>query len=271
VLHATWLKSTLPGSTSPREVYYARSTDKGETWSAPLKIAEGAVDWPQLSLVTGNEVYVAWTQAVSQASAKSPIPYSVYGKYSSDGGERWSLADAVPGFSEVSGPLSLYGDGAGHLYLAAVGESAGGESVLIVSQWMGGNWSAQDTVGLGQPASRGNAAVMALAPASGRLSALLHLWTLGQDNQGQFAVAATGRDVTPQGGIPAPTFTPMPTPTPGPTATPRPTPRPQLSSDEQRPLASTDQGPPPLVLGGVLAALIVIILAAGRMIMARRQ
>ena len=70
VLHATWLQSTWPGSTSARAVYYARSTDQGETWSTPLKIAEGAVDWPQLSLVTGNDVYVAWTQAASQAASK---------------------------------------------------------------------------------------------------------------------------------------------------------------------------------------------------------
>ena len=273
VLHAAWLQSTWPGSRNARAVYYARSADQGETWSAPLKIAEGAVDWPQLSVVAGNEVYVAWTQAASQTTARSPIQYSVQGRYSSDGGERWSPADSVPGFGQVSGPIGLNGDSAGHLYLAAVGESTGGESVLIASQWMSGTWSAQDMIGLGQPAARDNAAAIAIAPASGRLSVLLQLWTLGQDNQGEFQVAATGRDVEPVVITPLPTFTPMPTMTPEPTATPRPTPtpRPQLSSDEQRAAAATYQGPPPLVLGGVLAAIIVMIIAVGRIIMARRQ
>ena len=253
-------------------MYYARSTDQGETWSTPLKIAEGAVDWPQLSLVTGNDVYVAWTQAASQTGAKSPRQYSVWGKYSSDGGERWSQADPVPGFGPVSGPIGLGSDGAGHLYLAAVGEGTGGESVLIASQWRGGTWSDQDTIGLGQPAARDNAAAIAGAPAAGRLSVLLRLWTLGQDNQGQFEVAATGRDIAPGSILPPPTFTPMPTTTPEPTATLRPTPRPQLlSSDRQEPAASTREGPPPLVLGGVLAAIIVIVVAAWRTITARRQ
>ena len=272
VLHAVWLQSTWPGSTSARAVYYARSADQGETWSTPLKIAEGAVDWPQLSLVTGNDVYVAWTQAASQAGARSPIQYSVWGKYSSDGGERWSPADAVPGFGQVSGPIGLGSDGAGRLYLAGVGEGTGGESVLIVSQWMGGTWSAQDTIGLGQPAARDNAAAIAIAPTAGRLSVLLRLWTLGKDNQGQFEVAATGRDIAPESIIPPPTFTPMPTTTPEPTATLRPTPRPQLpSSDKQQPAAGANQGPSPLVLGGVLAAIIVIVIAAWRTITARRQ
>ncbi len=273
VLHAVWLQSTWPGSRSGRAVYYARSTDQGETWSTPLKIAEGAVDWPQLSLVTGNDVYVAWTQPASQTTARSPVQYSVWGKYSSDGGARWSQADAVPGFGQVSGPMSLGSDGAGHLYLAAVGEGTGGESVLILSQWMGGSWGAQEAMGLGQPAARDNAAAIAIAPAAGQLSALLRLWTLGQDNQGQFEVAATGRDVAPEStAVPPPTFTPMPTLTPEPTATLRPTPHPQLlSSDKQQPAATTREGPPPLVLGGVLAAIIVIVIAAWRTITARRQ
>jgi hypothetical protein len=272
VLHAVWLQSTWPGSTSARAVYYARSTDQGEAWSTPLKISEGDVDWPQLSLVTGNDVYVAWTQSASKAGAKSPTPYSVWGKYSSDGGARWSQADPVPGFDQVSGPLGLGSDGAGHLYLAAVGEGTGSESVLLVSQWKGGVWSDQDTIGLGQPAARDNAAAVAIAPAAGRLTVLLRLQTLGQDNQGQFEVAATGRDIAPGAVLPPPTFTPMPTTTPEPTATLRPTPRPQLlSSDKQQPAATTRQGPPPLVLGGVLAAIIVIGVAVWRTVTARRQ
>jgi len=153
-----------------------------------------------------------------------------------------------------------------------VGEGTGGESVLIVSQWMGGTWSAQDTIGLGQPAARDNAAAIAIAPTAGRLSVLLRLWTLGKDNQGQFEVAATGRDIAPESIIPPPTFTPMPTTTPEPTATLRPIPRPQLpSSDKQQPAAGANQGPSPLVLGGVLAAIIVIVIAAWRTITARRQ
>jgi hypothetical protein len=272
VLHAAWLQSTWPGSTSERAVYTARSTDQGETWSTPLKIAEGDVDWPQLSLVTADDVYIAWTQAASQAGAKSSLQYSVWGKYSSDGGARWSQPAPVPGFEQVSGPVGLGSDGAGHLYLAAVGEGTGGESVLNVSQWIGGTWSGQDTIGLGQPAARDNAAVIVIAPAAGRLSVLLRLWTLGQDNQGQFEVAATGRDIAPENVPPPPTFTPMPTTTPEPTATLPPTPRPPLpNSDKQQPVATTREGPPPLVLGGVLAAIIVIVVAVWRTISTRRQ
>jgi hypothetical protein len=273
VLHATWLQSTLPGGRAARAVYYARSTDQGKTWSAPVKIAEGAIDWPQLSVMAADQVYVAWTQTASQSTASSPVQYSVWGKYSFDGGERWSPAEAVPGFGQVSGPVGLHSDNAGHLYLAAVGKSVGGESILLVSQWMGQTWSPQDIFSLGQPAALDNAAVISIAPELGRLSALLRLWTLGQDNQGRFEIAATGRDVEPVAIVPPPTFTPMPTTTPEPTATPQPTPtpRPQLNGTEQQLVANSRQGLPPLVLGGVVAALIVIVVAAGRTIRARRR
>ncbi len=272
MLHATWLQSTLPGSTSAQAIYYARSTDQGKTWSVPLKLAEGAVDWPRLSL-SATTLYVAWSQAVAQAAETPSTQYSVWGAYSSDSGEQWSPADAVSGFGQVSGPSGLHGDGTGRLYLAAIGEGMGGESILNVSQWLGQTWGAEDKLELGQPAARGNTAVISFEPAAGRLSAVMRLWILQQDNQGQFEVAATGRDVAPAVLSPPPTFTPMPSMTPEPTATPRPspTPHPPLSSAEQRPVANTYQGPPPLVLGGVLAAIIVVVVAAGRTIRARRR
>ena len=272
VLHAVWLRSTLPGSLNAGAIYYARSSDQGQTWSAPEKIAEGAVDWPQISLASPNEAHIAWVQTSPQAVANSHAPNMVWNAYSTDGGERWSSAASVPGLGEVSGPIGLSSDGAGHLYLAAVGESAGGESVLLISQWMGQSWGTEQTTALGQPAASDNAAVVSIAPVLGRLSVLLRLWTLGLDNQGQFAIAATAREVEPVAVTPLPTFTPVPTSTPGPTATPRSTltPRPQLSGAEQQPVNST-QGPPPLVLGGVLAAIIVIIVSVRWGIKARRH
>jgi hypothetical protein len=272
ILHAAWLQSAVPGSTSAQAIYYAQSTDQGQNWSAPAKMAEGAVNWPQLSLIQPGHIYLAWAQRTPQTTEDSSTPYSIMGNYSLDDGKRWSPAEAVPGFQQVSGPASLNSDGAGHLYMAAVGMGAGGESVLLLSQWTGQSWGTRDLVGLGAPATTGNTATIANAPAVGRLGAILHAWLFGQDNQGRFEIAATGRNVEAVVITPAPTFTPMPTATPGPTATLQPTatPRPQLTAAEQQPAKNT-QGTPPLLLAGLLAAVVVIIFAAGTMIARRNR
>ena len=68
-LHAAWLRSSLPGSAATQGVYYARSTDGGKTWSAPVKAAEGAVDWPRLA-VAGSQVHLLWNKLRSDGSAE---------------------------------------------------------------------------------------------------------------------------------------------------------------------------------------------------------
>lgn len=272
VLHAAWLQAAMPGSTNKQAVYYARSTDRGQTWSLPQRVAEGSVDWPRLSLFGADKIYLAWTEIAAQAAPDALTPYGVWGRYSLDGGQQWSSTAVVPDFEQVSGAISLSGNSSGQLYLAAISQSTGSESNLSVSRWTGLSWGNHEVFGLAQPARTGNAAAIFAASTAGRLSAVMHLWMLGQDNQGQFEIAGTGRDIERATVVPAPTFTPMPTALPRPTATLEltPTPRPQLTNAERRPAVSS-QGVPPLLLGGLLAAVVVIFIAAGMIFLRRRR
>ena len=276
VLHAVWLRSTLPGGTSPQMVTYARSTDGGHTWSAPIKVAEGAVDWPRVVVASGTgRVYLIWNQARGlSGSVSSSI--EVWSQSSPDGGQRWTEAARVRGFEDISGPVSVASDGAGGLYLVGVGRTTSGESALLYSRWDGTTWSERQTFGLGQDATLGNAVVAALMPSAKWLSVVLRELVMNQAGTKQFEIVATGREVTTaSAAAPAPTFTPLPTSTSAPTATPRPTAtaRPQLATTAMPQPAGQGpfQGQWPLVMGGVLAVVIVLGVVIARVIWVARQ
>ena len=82
ILHATWLRTTLPGRPASQEVYYARSMDRGRTWSAALRVAEGDVDWPRIAAFGSGQAYLAWNQRLKPDQADAATPYSVWGQVS---------------------------------------------------------------------------------------------------------------------------------------------------------------------------------------------
>ena len=269
VLHAVWLRASLLSGTGTQAVYYARSSDGGQTWSAPVKVAEGVVDWPRIAVGSANQVYLVWNQARARTAVTDvSSSVEVWGQFSTDGGRRWSEAARVRGFDQVSGPVGLTSDNAGGLYLAGVGQRTGGESALLYARWDGRTWGENETFGLGQNAASGNAASAAIVPGAGRLGVIVREWMRWSDSAlpgggpqsggAQFEVVATSRDVKVTAAtMSAPTFTPMPTATPEATATPSPTPTalPQVSSTYLPRSANRSQLP--LMLGIALAALVV--------------
>ena len=269
-LRVTWLRAALPGSEGSQAVYYSGSIDGGQTWSAPLKVAEGQVDWPRIATPNNGQVYVAWNQNANQGEPNPATPFGVWGQFSTDGGQQWSEPEALPGFGEVSGPIGLYADEAGQLYASAVGRESNNESKLIAAKWDGQKWTGREEVRLGQEAAVGNAAAPMVVPEMGQLNALMRLYTWVQNGSGQFDVVMTSRAITPTAVTPIPVLTAQPkatvesTPTIQPTATPLP----RLPSSVQQPVAS--RGPSPLVLGGALAAMVVMIVVI-RVVVRRRK
>ncbi len=273
VLHAVWLRASLLNGTGTQAVYYARSSDGGQTWSAPVKVAEGAVDWPRVAVGSANQVYLAWNQARALSAGASVLPSAeVWSQFSTDGGKRWSEAARVRGFDQVSGPVGLTSDSAGGLYLVGVGQRTGGESALLYAHWDGRAWGENETFGLGQNAAAGNAADAAFIPGGGRLGVVVRQLMQLPSGGTEFEVVATGRDVKAAAvAAPAPTFTPMPAQVSEPTATPSPTPtaRPQVSSTYLPRSANRSQLP--LMLGIVLAAMIVMGVVVGRVVWTARR
>jgi hypothetical protein len=114
VLHAVWLRASLVNGIGTRAVYYARSSDGGQTWSTPVEVAKGALDWPRIAVGSANQVYLAWNQARAQsAGTDASSSVEVWSRFSTDGGQRWSEAARVQGFDQVSGPVGLTSDNAG--------------------------------------------------------------------------------------------------------------------------------------------------------------
>lgn len=264
-LHAVWLRTALPGGVGIQAVYYARSNDDGQTWSAAQKLAEGLVDWPRVA-VAGKQVHVLWNKLRSDGTAE------LWSQYSTDG-IQWSQAGPLRGFDRLSGPVGIVADGAGALYVTAVGQGMNGESMLLYGRWDGATWGKSEGLALGQGATLGQGAAAVLTPAQSgkqkaesaavrRLVAVLRQSVLGSDGLLQFVIAASGRDVPAAPVTPAPTFTPLPSPTPTVTPTPRATPTPvrQFPMPETTPPAGGDllAGQLPLLLGGSLALVLVL-------------
>ena len=277
VLHAVWLRTGLPGRTGTQAVVYTRSQDGGQKWSPPVKVAEGAVDWPQVAVDGTGQVQLVWSQARTRGGSQDLNQTAeVWGQFSPDRGEHWTAPAAIGGFEQTSGPVDLTAQGTDRFYLVGVGQGIGNESTLLYAQWSGQAWGKRETFSLGQNATWGNAAIAAVPVGTGRLVVAMRSWVIEPDGVGRFEVMTTDREVVAASVVgPAPTFTPLPTFTPMPTDTPQPTAtsRPRLVTSDAPPAAPNEPAPSqlPLVVGGVLAVALVLGIMVGRSVWVRRQ
>ncbi|BCX04448.1 MAG: hypothetical protein KatS3mg053_2386 [Candidatus Roseilinea sp.] len=272
-LHAVWLQTVLPGTTGSRAVYYARSLDRGKTWSAPLLVAQGDVDAPRVALTEPGVVVLTWnlTHRISSVSQTSNTWYQVSG----DGGARWSQPMPVPGFENVTGGSALAGDQSGQLYLTALSTGSGGQARLLFTQWRGQGWGPVDEFSMGQTAVTGNTAAGALVARSGLLQLVMRLFELKPDGTGVWESVAISRRVAPVELTPLPTFTPLPPPAPTPTPILLPT---EVSLTESVPTTLPLEAPESSPLGanlllisaGIAAIVVVTGAVIGLMLMRRR-
>ncbi len=88
-----YVLASVPTETDPMDVMFARSTDGGETWSAPKRINDdpignGAWQWfGTMSVAPDGRIEVVWNDSRTTGNpAQSALWYS----YSTDGGATWS-------------------------------------------------------------------------------------------------------------------------------------------------------------------------------------
>ena len=110
-LHLTWIDGTFVD-----EVYYANSSDDGETWSTPrpLSTLDGSDSASPSIVADGDIVHVCWDDEAGG--------YSVYYSYSTDDGLTWSSPEQIS--PTTSGHPSL-GIEDGILHLAYFGNRSG--------------------------------------------------------------------------------------------------------------------------------------------------
>jgi hypothetical protein len=178
----------------PGDVYYIRSTDRGQTFSAPLKLNTDATvrpQWqPNLSVSPSGTVLAVWYDARESASCTRGNPavpcYRMWARRSTDNGASW-LSDQT--FSDVISPLPGQPDPGIQATYAGDYDYASSSPNQHLHAWVDGRVTIS-----------------------------------GSSQQDAFHDRqAVGGGASP---TPTPTATPSPTPTPTPTPTPSVTPTP---------------------------------------------
>ena len=273
VLHVVWVRAALPGRGLPQGIYYARSSDGGQTWSEPVEVAEGAYAWPQVAASGPGQVHLLWNEAAGGRAWWHKWSTNDGEALRQGSGQGWTRPEQVRGFGEVPGPVGLASDGDGTLHLIGLGHDDAGEPALLYMTWDGENWGEREMFRLALDEGGESGAVAALLPALGRLDVAFRGEAKGEGETRQVGLWHTGRAVPTVVVTPAPTFTPHPTATPLPTPTPTVTPQP--TPDFGSVLPPTASGsmdiPLPLLLGGGLAAVIVAGAFGARLLWAGRR
>lgn len=127
ILHAVWADNRPSSETdADLDIFYARSTDGGATWSANVRLNQdtGAATQKEPVLVVpggGSSVYVVWTDGRNTPSnLGAPNDWDIYFVRSTDRGLTWGpnvrVDDGPPGTGQTQPTLAV--DAGGTLYAA---------------------------------------------------------------------------------------------------------------------------------------------------------
>ncbi|HEX9012350.1 MAG TPA: sialidase family protein [Anaerolineaceae bacterium] len=143
-LHATW--TVFDKSGNGKSIYYARSTDRGKTWSKPFLISAWQpgyyeVDWLSAG-ASGDTLYMNWEGGTQSFDNERISP---------DGGLTWGPEKQIfPNLVGENGWADLVTDSSGRLNLLLV-KRTGGLSGTVYGMWYsqlrGGMWDTPRLVG----------------------------------------------------------------------------------------------------------------------------
>ena len=98
--YAFWTQASREADID-QHIAFAKSTDKGETWSEPVILAGSPnkknpallASWQQPMISKSGRIYVLWNQ---QTTSRGPHCGQMFGSYSDDKGDTWSAPKLVP-------------------------------------------------------------------------------------------------------------------------------------------------------------------------------
>ena len=127
-IYATWMDFT-PGNF---DVMFSKSTDGGQTFAKPVNLSVDGQDsgYPQLA-AAGNNVYVTWTNAVSDKN------YDIFFAKSADGGKTFGQPLNVSNTVGASGWPQMAVDG--NVYISWVDNTPGPYAIYIAKSTDNGN------------------------------------------------------------------------------------------------------------------------------------
>lgn len=136
-LHVIW--QTVEAQGFGQGIYYARSVDRGATWSAPVRMAyrdpgEYGVVFPSIASVGESELHMIYVDGSWHTGR--------YHRISRDGGETWGAPSHVfTDFEGVNGRPIFLVDGGGGLHLILTWRTRTQIGGTFYARWSGTTWS----------------------------------------------------------------------------------------------------------------------------------
>lgn len=143
ILHTLWRRDRIYGTAGVVGLYYARSEDRGQTWSEPQAVSNDLINGAWIVDGAGEGVHRFW---LTSAGAES----SFYHDASMDQGANWRINDNLTGFGEIPGIASPFIDAVGRVNFAQAVVNSPGNLVINHQQDNGGRWTIQDSLLLGE-------------------------------------------------------------------------------------------------------------------------
>lgn len=135
-IHAVWTQFELPEGWPPTGVFYARSTDGGQTWSEAVQLGGAQQGWANL-IAIDDAVHVVWNGSSSAAGR--------YHRWSADGGETWSVVNLISNLGGMTqGVPDMAVDSAGTLHLVFFADS------IYHAAWDGQAWTELEVISPGK-------------------------------------------------------------------------------------------------------------------------
>ena len=135
-IHVAWSDAT-PGN---MEIYYRKSTDKGNTWAASQRLswtAEASAQ-PGIAVDASGRIHVAWSDS-------TPGDSEIYYKKSTDGGSTWTAGKSLTANSGDSLSPALAVSALGNIHLVWSDKTPGsGEVYYRKSADQGATWTAAE-------------------------------------------------------------------------------------------------------------------------------
>ncbi len=129
IIYVVWMDD----SSGNFDILFSKSNDGGKTFAAPLNISSSKLDsgYPQFA-VDGNNVYVTWTETVTDKN------YDIYFTKSSDGGQTFAQPLDISNTPGASGWPQVASDDS-NIYVSWVDNSPGKFDIYIAKSTDSGN------------------------------------------------------------------------------------------------------------------------------------
>lgn len=126
-VYATWMDDT----SKYYDILFSKSTDGGKSFGTPVDISKLHADsgYPQFT-VSGNHVYVVWTQTITESN------YDIFFAKSSDNGDTFDKPVNLSNNNGASGWPKIESDG--NIYVSWVDSTPGKFDVLVTKSSDGG-------------------------------------------------------------------------------------------------------------------------------------